>query len=486
MVLCTLQIYQGTNPTFSLGCFLFILIASIAFNVAGGLSRPSGAYIFFFSILVVIVGLTWKAMLNEPADLNLLVPMTTIKVYVGTAIGMLAAAFISRRLTTKRALLADFASDESMQRATIGCMITGIALLVVSQLVPSGSGTILSAIVQLNRFLILTVILGVIHTVRRSGGTRSTSLPVLIAGAFIFLGGILSFAKEGIISPFACWLFAAASQRYRVSVVQVCSGLMVAYLIFAYLVPYSQYGRSFRQQDFTANLDSSISLLSNPDKVRSEYKAEEHVEDEDLAGNYFTNHQGFFDRLQMIGPDDSLNNLTEQGVVAGFVPVYLGFINLAPHFISPNKQEWGGGNLYARQMGELSEDDTSTGISFSPASESFHFMRWTGVFILAPVLYIILFTLFDSLCGDIRQSPWGLLVMLSFAHIAPEGGLGVLIYSLGYLTAAIVFAALTTTYLMPILGEILIGPSRKIVPLRNLRRQSQAAGPIDPSATIIS
>ena len=55
-VLFVIQQWEGTAMYFSLGCVAFILIAAIAFNVGGGLTRTAGAYIFFYSLLVVIVG----------------------------------------------------------------------------------------------------------------------------------------------------------------------------------------------------------------------------------------------------------------------------------------------------------------------------------------------------------------------------------------------------------------------------------------------
>ena len=73
-------------------------------------------------------------------------------------------------------------------------------------------------------------------------------------------------------------------------------------------------------------------------------------------------------------------------------------------------------------MGMLGDEDRTTGISFSPIGEAFHVGRWTGIFIVAPILWIMLFTLYDSLCGDARKVPWGLLAIVLFAHIAPEGG----------------------------------------------------------------
>ncbi len=464
VALCVLQLYQGTAPLFSLCAFLFILVAAAAFNVAGGLTRPSGAYIFFFSVLAVVVGLFWKAVLGEPADSNLIVPMTTIEVYLGTGCAMLGAAFLSKQLTSKRAFLASFVTDANMQSATVGCMLTGLAIAALQIFASSGSGTILSALSQVNHFLPLAIFLGVIHTIRRSGGTRSVSTPVLICGSYMFLQGLVGFTKEGLITPFVAWLVAAASQRYRVTLAQIAGGILMTFIVFQYLVPYSQYGRSLKKDTFTDNLDLSITLLANPTHVREEFeKGEKDADDEESYG-YFTHHQGFFDRLQMISPDDALVNLTEQGVVPGITPIFIGFAHLVPNFIWPNKPWWGGGNLYAHQMGYLADDDFTTGISFSPAGESFHFMRWTGVFILAPILYTMLFTLFDSLCGDTRESPWGLLAVLSFAHIAPEGGLSTLIYALGYLTLGIVFAAFTATYILPAIAEIFV-PKRQSVPI---------------------
>jgi hypothetical protein len=486
--LCTLQIYQGTAPPFSLCCFLFIIIAAIAFNVAGGITRTSGAYIFFFATLAVIVGLTWKAVLGEPADSNLSAPMVTIEVYLGSICGLLGAAFVSRRLTTKRALLANFVTDENMQSATMGCLVTGLALTVILSVATSaakGPGTVLSGLLQLNRFLFMAMFLGIIHAIRRSGGTSSISLPVLIAGGVSFALGVLGFSKEGMITPFVCWLVAAASQRYKVSLTQIAGGIFVTFFIFQYLVPYSQYGRNYTTTSSAENLDTSIALMSDLGTVRHKYEDSEvdAVQDE-LVRGYFTNHQGFFDRLQMMAPDDGLIAFTEGGAVAGLTPVYFAFANLVPHFIWPNKPIFNAGNVYAHQMGGLPDDDDTTGISFSPAGEAFHLMRWTGVLVLAPVLWTMLFTLFDSLCGDVRKSPWGLLIMVAFAHAAPEGGIGIIVYTMGYGTLALVFAAFAATYLMPILGEIVVGPSKRTVRLTN-SKQTLRPRPVDPPATVV-
>src|SRR5579871_1825642 len=142
-LLSAAQLYQGTNPLFSLYSFLFIVIATIAFNLAGGLARPSGAYVFFYAVLAVILGLCWKAILGEPADSHLLLPLLTMKVFLGSIIAMLGAVFVSRRFTAKRPLLGRMVTDDNIQNATVGCMVTGLVLTVLLMVVPRQNGSIL-------------------------------------------------------------------------------------------------------------------------------------------------------------------------------------------------------------------------------------------------------------------------------------------------------------------------------------------------------
>ena len=66
ILLCAIQLYEKTSAPFSLGCLFFVLISAVAFNVGGGLTRPSGGYIFFYATLTVIIGIIWKAVLGEP------------------------------------------------------------------------------------------------------------------------------------------------------------------------------------------------------------------------------------------------------------------------------------------------------------------------------------------------------------------------------------------------------------------------------------
>ena len=472
ILICATQLYEGTSAPFSLGCVFFIVIAALAFNVGGGLTRPSGGYIFFYAVLTVIIGITWKAVLGEPADSNLRNPLLTIRVFVSGISMMLVAAFLSSKLKTKRALLGKMVTDATMQTATVGCMIAGVVIFGIDTVALAGSGSVLSALNQLNRFFPMAIILGVIHTIRRSGGSRSVNLPVLISGGFLFGGGILGFSKEGIITPFLCWVIAAASQRYKLSRTQIVGGLLGTFFVFQYLVPYAQYGRAFRADTFLGNVEVSVSLLSELGYVREQYLSQANYVDEDRVAGYYNTPQGFLDRLQELDIDDALIEQTRQFGTFGLYPVIASFENLVPHFIWPDKPVVFFGNVYAHEIGILGEGDESTGISFSPTAEAFHLAEWLGIFLIAPLLWLALFTVFDSLCGDVRLSPWGLLAIVTFGHLAPEGGISQIIYALGYTVFGIVFAAVMGAYLMPIIGTFFIGPEgitiRRGAPIRSI------------------
>lgn len=452
LLLLAVQLLEGTAVLFAICSFLFVVIATLTFNLAGGFSRPSGAYVFFYSLFGVVLGLMWKAVLGERADSNLLLPQLTIQVFLGAITAMLGAVYLSRKLTRRQGLLQNLIPESRMQNATVGCMVTGLVITAVLLFVPKGSGSFLSALAQVNRFLPVAMMLGVVHEIRRSGGTRSINASVLISAAAIFLVGLMGYSKEGMFTPILCWFVAAGSQGYKLSLQKIVAGSALVLLMIIFLVPYAQLGRNSER--------SNWDLLTSLGQVRSEYQASTDESNSDNGTTYFNSPQGFFDRLQMISVDDALIELTERNGAFGLTPIIAGFENLVPRFFWPNKPSIGYGNLYAHEIGGLPEDDTTTGVSFSPSGEAYHIARWAGVFLVAPILWIMLFVLFDSLCGDTRLSPWGLLMTAYFGHAAPEGMLGGVIYTLGFGTFGILIAALSAAYVMPIIGTLVKGPEK--------------------------
>ena len=473
VLLCVMQQVQGTSLIFSLCSFVFITGAVLAFNTAGGFRYPSGAYIFFYSTLGVIVGLVWKAVLWEAADTNLLRPVLTMEVYAVAIMAMLAAVQISSRLRRRQALLQNMLSEPDMRNAIIGCLIVGATMQILPVFYSKESGGVISALAQLNRFLPMAIILGVTHQIRRTQGRHSVTLLVVAASLLIFLlGGVFGFSKEGFFTPLLCWAVAAGAQRYSITPVKLAVLALLVFLTSYYMVPYSQYGRSIGLEGtFSERRKVVADLLGDLNGVRKLANAEAETFNDDVHTGYFNTPQGFVDRLQMITPDDSLIDVTETSGVFGLSPMVYAIENIIPHFLWKDKPQIGFGNLYTHEMGGLADDDFTTGISFTPSGEAFHMARWTGVLLIAPIVWACFFTLYDSLCGDTRKSPWGLLATVMVAHQAPEGMLEGVVYLSWFGSIGIIFAAFAAAYVMPLIGILVAGPGPRRRPTHSLPRR---------------
>jgi hypothetical protein len=488
--LFAIQTLEKTPIYFSAGCALFILIAAFAFNAAGGLTRASGAYVFCYSILVVLIGICYKAFLGEPAQSNLLAPQTTIAAYVASITAMYAAVFVSRRLSRKSGLLQNSLRESRMHHASVGCIAFGILGFSFIELLDQSGGQLVSAFRQLDALVPLGVIIGVMYEIRRSGGKRTINLPVVLGCLYMFInGGIINFSKQAMLTPLVCLILPVCALRVRISIAHAILILLAVIVTFRYLVPYSQYGRDQVPEGATMSqrMDVVIPLIEHPDETRRKYLEQQEEEEQNTAGlggragAYYNAPQGFWDRLQFVSVDDELINFTDQGHVFGLMPIEASFLNVIPHFLWKNKPTWNFGNLYFHEMGGLSEDDTTTGIAFSPTGEAYHLAKWTGILVVAPLLWCLFFFVFDSLLGDLRASPWGLLALALIAHLAPEGGLGGLIYFLSFGVEMLVFCALFANWVAPIFAIPILGPDRKrterwVIPSLPQRRDEAAPG----------
>jgi hypothetical protein len=469
--LFAVQRYQGTAFYFSAGCVAFILIAAFAFNAAGGLTRSSGAYVFFYSLLVVIVGLCYKAYLGEPADSNLLDPHTDIAAYVGSIAAMLAAVLLSRRLARKSGLMQDLLKESGMYRASVGCIVFGVFGVSLIALLGEEGAKIGTAFNQINQLFPLAIIIGVIYQIRHTHGARSINLPAAFAIVFVFINnGLFGFSKQGLLLPLICWALPVCALRYRLTPLQMGSCIFAVFIIFHYLTPYADYGRNFRgdAHTITQQVDLTVRLLEHPEQTRQKYL-------NSTAGDspgYYNTPQGFWGRLQFISVDDGLINLTDRGHVFGLWPVKATFLNAIPHVIWPNKPDLNLGNNYMHEIiGQpMDEGDTTTGISFSATGEAYHWAKWFGILVVAPLIWLLLFVVLDSLIGDIRTSPWGLLVLAMLSHTAPEGMLSGVIVFLTFGVEAVIFCALFATFVAPFFAIAVLGPDRRKSALQRLSR----------------
>ena len=454
------QRITGTDITFSLLTALYLALFAIGFNVGGGLYYLAGAFIFFNGILTCIFGILFKILVNEPGQSNLLAPNTTMEAYCLGMAGMVVAALFSRRLLPARGLLANFTKGESMKQAAIGCLVFGILIQLGSSVGPQNSASISSALGQINHFIQMAIILGTTYEIQHSGGKSSSNWIVWFAGLWLFVFGVIVFSKEGMFISLFSWLIPAVVLRFSFSKKQLIGGLVVGFVLVYYLVPFSQYGRALRTESGGANAAGAVGLLLHPEETRQLYLEQEERQDANGGPHYYNDTEGLADREQMLAIDDALIHYSDQGNFRGFEPTIQGFANVIPRILWPGKPGILTGNEYAHELDLLSEDDVTTGISFSLVGDAYHQAGLPGVLLLVPFVTFILFLVGDSLAGDTRLSPWGLLLIALSSHIAPEGLLEGAIYLATYGAFAVVVIALMSRFVLPLIANLLTGSER--------------------------
>lgn len=468
---CVQQL-EHTNFYFSLFYFAFLILSVIAFNIAEGFTRLTGAYIFWYSTLIVIFGVTWKAVVGEPADSNLFSPILDISLYTGSMVMLLLVTLLNKKMDFRSiGIGGGFTKSElNYTSAGLGCLVVWFGIYYADVLFGQAPGSIVSALVQVNFFGPLGIILATIGAIKDSGGRRSTNAVSIVALIFFGYLGLTSFSKQQMLTPMVCWVVGAVYSRLKVRFIHVVAVVCMIIVSFAFVSPLSASRDLAEGLDTTQRLQLVAYLLMNPAYLHAHIEALDENAASNGVGEWYDKPQSsLIERLSMIPPDDELFDYTAKGHYEGMAPIYQYFGNLAPHFINPNKVITFGGNFYAHEMGYgLAADDTTTGISFSPVAEAYHCEGWGGVFWLLPMVWIMLFSSVDFVVGDMTKYPWGLMVVVWFAHAAPEQLIGGMIYFIGYGNVGMMLAIIVVTRIAPILGALFIGRSAS-PPARALR-----------------
>jgi hypothetical protein len=462
-VVFVLQMLEGTDLKFAALCWIYVMISTTAFNLAGGFVYPSGWFIFFNAALTSIVGVTYKIFLGEPGQSNLRAPLTTMLAYCIGMTSMMFVVMLVRKIAPRRALLADMGFGEDMNRAALGAFVLGAVLEALSYTVQE-NGSLLSAIRQVNFFTQMSILLATFYQVKKTNGRQSTNWIVWTAGIYLFiLGGILGFSKFGALVSFVTWISAAIAAGHdftRKQVILIFCGFAFFQM---YLVPYSQVGRTLRADEPTILSDAKVaqSLVAHLGDVRDEYgKEQRDIQVDESRAHLYSSAQGFFDRLNMLAPDDALTAYSDEGNFEGLLPTWWAITNVIPHFIWKDKPFYFTGNMYAREIGMIAEENDSTGVSFSPTADAYHQAGFFGVLLIVPPTLFVLFLVMDSLSGDIRKSPWGILFCVLCAHSAPEGMIGGQIYIATYAALGVILMALMAKYVLPLISGILTNSDR--------------------------
>ena len=442
--------------------FAFFMLSVVGFNLAEGFTRITGAYIFWYSTLIVIVGVTWKAVLGEAADSNLLDPLLDMALYTASMVMLVLVTIVNRKMDFRSmGFGGGFSKGElNYSAAGLGCIVVWLGIIFAVPVFGNAQGGIVSALNQVNVFGPLGIILATIGAVKDSGGRRSVNM--ISAGAMAYFGylGLISYSKQIMLSPMVCWAVGAFYARLRVRFVHVVAVVFLAVLSFGFISPLSASRDLAEGMDNDGHIMLAWYLLWNPSVLHEHIKQIELTDARDLGlSEYYNVPQGsLIERLSMIPPDDGLFAFSSKDHYEGMAPIYQYFANLLPHFLNPDKQMTYGGNFYAHEMGSgLAEEDYSTGISFSPVAEAYHCLGWGGILWLLPVIWLMLFSSVDFVVGDMTKYPWGLMVVVWMAHAAPEQLVGGMIYFMGYGNFGMMLAIIVVTRIAPILGSLFLG-----------------------------
>jgi uncharacterized membrane protein (DUF485 family) len=477
---CVQQL-EGTGLLFSMLYFAFVILTVLAFNFAEGFNRISGAYIFWYSTLIVMVGVTWKAVVREPADSNLFEPLLDMSLYTASMAMLLLVTLVNRKMDFRAiGIGGGFSKSElNYTAAGLGCTIVWLLISLAVPIFGNAPGGLMSALSQVNVFGPLGIILLTIGAIRDSGGRRSVNMISTAMILYFTYLGLISYSKQILLTPAVCWAVGIFYARMRVRFIHVVAAVLIAVASFGFVSPLSASRDLAEGMDDTQHLVLAWYLLTHRQYLEDHIKQIEVTRDTGGA-EYYNNPQGsLIERLSMIPPDDELFTFSAKGHYEGMAPVYQYFENLLPHFLNPNKQVTFGGNFYAHEMGSgLAEDDYSTGISFSPVAEAFHCEGWGGIFWLLPVIWILFFSSVDFVVGDVTKYPWGLMVVVWLGHGAPEQLIGGMIYFMGYGNFGMMVAIMVVTRIAPILGTLFLGraptPSgRRLVGARPIVAQAQ-------------
>ena len=465
-LLVLVELLEGTDPLYAVLVFCYFMLSVFAFNMAGGFTRPSGAYVFYYSTLAGGVGTVYKAVLGQPANSHLLTPLLVIGVYTATVLALLCAVFLTRRLVNTRDGIAGVLHVPRLDFGTsaIGCLVMFFLIIFAAGAVEGIAASLLHGLAIVNYFLPLSILLGTIAAVRNSGGQRSTNPLTLAVLGYATYAGLLSFSKQGMFSPFVCWVPGLAWSRFQLRVRHIVTIAVFALIAQGWMVPLANVGRV---DSVSGTSDERLQIveryIQHPALLR-ETNRDRQSAYASLDVWYYGTPQGIFDRLTMLPNDGQLISFSADGNYFGYLPIFVYYENWVPHIIAPHKLEgvWVGGNRYAHELGQLADQDMTTGISYSPSAEAFHIDGWRCVLLVQPLIFLIAFVVTDFVCGDLRAQPWGLLPLLLFAHVAPEQLLGGTITYTWLGNVGTVFAIFVCGYVAPVFGRLLKGRERTI------------------------
>src|SRR5262245_47151518 len=258
------QLVTGTAQVYAQLVFLFVVLAGVAINLAGGPCRLGGFCITMMSLKIVIISQAAKALAGEPGDSRLEMPQTTISVLLVGMASITIAVALLRLIRVKKPL---FVADPTPENLKLSAIIT-FALGAISHLGVLSTGMeegqlqvggLPGLLRQLSFCISLSVIFSTAYVVQESAGRVLFGWFNAIPTGLFFALCVISSSKTGMFEPLLLVALTGAAFRYRFSLGHAAAAAAFVALSLGVLFPFGQVARNYTRG---SGLMESVSLTA--------------------------------------------------------------------------------------------------------------------------------------------------------------------------------------------------------------------------------
>jgi hypothetical protein len=417
-LLLTLQLATGTDPTYALLIFAFVLLTGVTLAALDGVTTPVGCCVALLAFQHVLLCQTVKALYWQRPDTPLLRPVETATVYVIGMASLLAGALIWRQIRPANwtPLFRRELDPRRLFWMTLICFTIGFARFVLSR-----TGSRLIGINAADVFEPLSAAAGTAYVIVVSKGRRSfgweNAFPMLLCFATGVLGATrLNLMTGPLMYYLTCYLF-----RFRFRWVHLVVLLAAVYVAQFILFPYALYARGVvRTKDLDTNIaratDVFIKVVMDPVKYQQMQANDTKVDPATKRLRYFGEHITTLDRFAIIIWADGVVDATLIRGTTKMKTIEPGFMSLLPGYLSQQKSSAGTSNALAhRGKGMVGKYDYFTQITLGFFCDAFSSYSWLGVAII-PALILLGYSLIYHLLFD--RTLWGNVLAIGVVKAA--------------------------------------------------------------------
>jgi hypothetical protein len=440
------QLVTGTSVEVASLFGVAVLFGMLAVFAGGGLRSAFGCLNAVLVGKFLLIGITIKMLVLEPADGTLKAPLTTASVMAIGFLGLFLGTLVQSRIACPEYFSMNRPISDRMLLSFSIALFCGSYLSYFAEIIATGGGDgiqtggwlgIARAMASLRSFAIVPPMLYLWRMRTRLWMTHPAILAVLVWSAGV---GVFSTSKQEAIEPLAFYVL-VGFMRYGMRNIRLWGLVFTGLLYYSVIVfPYSQYVRHNGGREGTLEQRAAITKdiflrILNDSTFRAE--TTQHA----TANSYFDKPALTpFNRLAMVGEADRLIAGTEhQKAFTEWETITWGFKLLTPSFLSPDKPVFEAGNYLGHIVDDVGPADETTQISYGVMANFYNAFGLPGVFLGTTLLFAGFYYWIRIFLGDARwtgrpttSALWFIWIVATFQHSIVESTVSGLIASLSF------------------------------------------------------